>query len=308
MTSDNQFTALGPSIVGFQTNATRIDRGAQVAGTKVGVIGSCTANGADPDSVGVRGEGSLSSGDNQSPGTGVLGRGGMRHPGLNTARAMHGAGVVGVAGGVPHPGQDPRPIPPHSETGHVGVFGQGGDGEKRGSVSGAGLSGPDAAGPGVVGHGGLFRNVVDPSPQDNPFSDGTGVVGVSGSFSLPEATDSHPAWASLASAEEPASLGLVQNAGASSASAVRRVRGLERVLQHRYCCYPKRRRSAAARKITHLRFPRASRLLCCRQVAERATCLRLRAGLMTLRQEARYGSAREGNQKLLGRPNGVRSC
>jgi len=159
MPSANQFTALGPSLIGFQTSATNIQRGAQVAGTVVGVIGSCTANGAGPDSVGVRGEGSLSSSDDQSPGAGVLGKGGMRHPGLNTRRLMHGAGVVGVAGGVPHPGQEPHSMPPHEETGNVGVFGVGGDGEIRGGQAGVGISGPELAGPGVVGHGGTFRKI-----------------------------------------------------------------------------------------------------------------------------------------------------
>ena len=172
MPSANQFTALGPSLIGFQTSATNIQRGAQVGGTVVGVIGSCTANGAaDSNSVGVRGEGSLSASDNQSPGAGVLGKGGMRHPGLNTRRLMHGAGVVGVAGGVPHPGQRPHSIPPHEETGNVGVFGVGGDGEIREASDGAGVSGPELAGPGVVGHGGVFRNVLQhPTNRLTPAS------------------------------------------------------------------------------------------------------------------------------------------
>jgi hypothetical protein len=49
MSSSNQFTALGPAIVGFQTNGAQIQKGAEAAGTQMGVhaIGP----------IGVRGEG-----------------------------------------------------------------------------------------------------------------------------------------------------------------------------------------------------------------------------------------------------------
>ena len=40
MSSDNQFTALGPTIIGFQTNGTNIDRGADITGKEFGVRGS----------------------------------------------------------------------------------------------------------------------------------------------------------------------------------------------------------------------------------------------------------------------------
>jgi hypothetical protein len=39
MSVDNQFTATGPAIVGFQTNGANIQRGAEVAGTVLGVRG-----------------------------------------------------------------------------------------------------------------------------------------------------------------------------------------------------------------------------------------------------------------------------
>jgi hypothetical protein len=39
-TQDNKFVALGPVVVGFGTSATRIQRGVDVAGTKIGVVGS----------------------------------------------------------------------------------------------------------------------------------------------------------------------------------------------------------------------------------------------------------------------------
>ena len=41
MSSDNQYTALGPTIVGFQTNGTNIDRGAEISGKSVGIKGNC---------------------------------------------------------------------------------------------------------------------------------------------------------------------------------------------------------------------------------------------------------------------------
>ena len=41
MSSDNQFTALGPAIVGFQTDGANIDRGADITGNQVGVHGRC---------------------------------------------------------------------------------------------------------------------------------------------------------------------------------------------------------------------------------------------------------------------------
>jgi hypothetical protein len=40
MSSDDQFTALGPAFVGFQTNGANIQKGAVVAGTELGVQGT----------------------------------------------------------------------------------------------------------------------------------------------------------------------------------------------------------------------------------------------------------------------------
>jgi len=41
MSSDNQFTALGPTIIGFQTNGSNIERGAEIAGNELGIWGHC---------------------------------------------------------------------------------------------------------------------------------------------------------------------------------------------------------------------------------------------------------------------------
>lgn len=40
MPSSNQFTATGPAQVGFQTDGSRIDRGAEIAGNTLGVLGT----------------------------------------------------------------------------------------------------------------------------------------------------------------------------------------------------------------------------------------------------------------------------
>lgn len=40
MSSDNQYTALGPAVIGFQTHGANIQKGAAVAGTELGVQGT----------------------------------------------------------------------------------------------------------------------------------------------------------------------------------------------------------------------------------------------------------------------------
>jgi hypothetical protein len=45
MSSDNQYTALGPAIVGFQTNSSSIVFGATISGTVCGVVGRASGNG-----------------------------------------------------------------------------------------------------------------------------------------------------------------------------------------------------------------------------------------------------------------------
>ena len=78
MSSDNQFTALGPAFIGFQTNATRIDRGAEITGTVVGVKGTCSG----------------------FPGDGVQGFGTGNFSGVaGFARDLGGFGVFGLGKG-----------------------------------------------------------------------------------------------------------------------------------------------------------------------------------------------------------------
>jgi hypothetical protein len=54
VSSDNQFTALGPTVIGFQTNGANIQTGADIAGNDDGVRGSCGA-GLGESGAGVRG-------------------------------------------------------------------------------------------------------------------------------------------------------------------------------------------------------------------------------------------------------------
>ena len=157
-----------------------------------GVVGQCNTPTGGPLAVGVRGVGASSPGGTpDSPGpdpsAGVLGEGGRQNDVENTARASHGAGVVGVAGASPFQNQPPRPLPPFEETAHVGVFGLGGDAERRGSIPGVpGVSGPENPGPGVLGHGGMFRDEIS---GDLTFTDGPGVAGISGRMPIPPLKD-----------------------------------------------------------------------------------------------------------------------
>jgi hypothetical protein len=190
LSSDDQFTALGPAPIGFQTNASAIDRGAEIAGTSVGVLGRCDTPGG-PEAVGIRGMGAALGGGNaptaiSTPTTGVLGTGGRRDDFQNHDRGPHGAGVVGVAGvHPPQQGQTIRQVPPFEDTAHVGVFGLGGEGESRQTGSGAGPSGPLYSGPGVLGRGGEYRDFSGPASKYAADRGGVGVAGVSGGQEIP---------------------------------------------------------------------------------------------------------------------------
>lgn len=107
MSSDNQFTALGPAAIGFQTNGSNIDRGVDVSGNTFGVRGTCT--GSVGDGVQGMGSGNFSGtagfgGSNN--GTGAFGVGG----------GSTGQGVRGIGAG----GSNTNPGSP------VGVYGQAG--------------------------------------------------------------------------------------------------------------------------------------------------------------------------------------
>jgi hypothetical protein len=142
MSSDNQYTALGPAAVGFQTSGANIDIGAQISGNTVGVRGSC--QGAVGDGVQGNGTGNFSGiagWGGADSGTGVIGFG--------TGGA--GPGVRGIGAGGPNTGPG----------GPAGVFGQGG-----------------ASAPGVVGQAG--SGVAD-GVQGFATGNFSGVAGFGGS-------------------------------------------------------------------------------------------------------------------------------
>jgi hypothetical protein len=175
MSSDNQFTALGPAIIGFQTNSASIDVGADITGNQRGVTGRC--GGAVGDGVqgfgtgnfsGVAGFGGNVSGG-EAPGTGVFGLGGTA-----TDNSVPGApGVRGIGGG------GPNTTDPLGRA--VGVYGQGGQGGP--GVVGSSL-GNEFAAPGVAGFGtgGSFGvgGVGGVSTVGSTVVDGHGVEGLGG--------------------------------------------------------------------------------------------------------------------------------
>jgi hypothetical protein len=165
MSSDNQFTALGPAIVGFQTDSANIDRGAEITGNSVGIKGFC----GGPVGDGVQGFGSgdfsgvAGFGGNvpqgANAGTGVFGLGGTA---AETFGGGGAPGVRGIGGGGPNT----------SPSSAVGVYGQGGD-ESPGVVGQAGSIVAD----GVQGFGtGNFSGVAGFGGGNS----GTGVFGAGG--------------------------------------------------------------------------------------------------------------------------------
>jgi hypothetical protein len=158
MSSDNQFTALGPTIIGFQTDGANIQIGAQISGNTVGIKGSC--QGSVGDGVQGNGTGNFS---------GVAGWGG----------ANSGTGVIGFGGGGAGPGV--RGIgfggPNTNPAGAAGVYGQGGNGAP-GVIGQAGTGIAD----GVQGFAtGNFSGVAG---FGGPNA-GTGVFGLGGTLTLP---------------------------------------------------------------------------------------------------------------------------
>lgn len=178
MGSDNQYTALGPATVGFQTNSNSIDHGAEIVGNTVGVHGSCDAgtgvSGNSISSTGVSGEsvsgfgvsgisnpqsvigGAFPSGDigvygnegsTQKPfgvetkGTGVLG--------LGSVRGVYGGGALGVVG---------------ESDGGVGVTGIASATAATMPLQDEGFS------VGVFGAGDHYGGVFKPTPSDSTYA------------------------------------------------------------------------------------------------------------------------------------------
>lgn len=114
---------------------------------------------------------------NADPGIGVVGRGGLQ-PDIDTTGRPHGAGVVGVAGN--------GPFPSFMESGSVGVFGQGGNADRKNvTINGVpGIAGAKDPGIGLVGRGGTQSDNGIPAGPGGP-----GVVGVAGGTAIPSKGD-----------------------------------------------------------------------------------------------------------------------
>ena len=184
MSSDNQYTALGPAIVGFQTDGSNINIGAQIAGNTVGIKGTCQG----PVGDGVQGTGAgnfsgVAGWGGPNSGTGVIGFGG----------GGAGPGVRGIGSGAQNTGPaGPAGVYGHGGSDAPGVVGQAGDGVAdgvqgyaTGNFSGlAGFGGPNA-GTGVFGLGGQLpgsSGVAGPGVRGigggGPNTDPTGVNGL----------------------------------------------------------------------------------------------------------------------------------
>lgn len=97
MASDDQFTALGPAIIGFQTHGANIDNGADIAGTKVGVRSSCdTGNAIEAFSKEAGGVGVFGAVDTQGTDFKGLAERGLLN---QTDAGISGVGPIGVRGG-----------------------------------------------------------------------------------------------------------------------------------------------------------------------------------------------------------------
>jgi len=190
MASDNQFTALGPTEIGFQTNGTNIRLGASIAGSEIGVLGHCD------DGFGVEGTGHAA---------GVHGKG-LARPGIlgtgvgvfgesSDQPGVRGASVVqdGVVGST-------------NSAGRSGVFGfntqTAGDtfgvSGNANSPDGAGVNGFSDKGVGVRGASGVQDGVVGSTNiagRSGVFGFSTqtagATFGVSGSCDSPDGAGIH---------------------------------------------------------------------------------------------------------------------
>ena len=148
-----------------------------------GVFGRGAGERSGPGGIGVHGVGG-SHGDpfpippsisERPAGIGVVAQGGRHHENANIARRLHGAGLIAVAGGAE------RPLPPHTDTGGIGVWAKGSDAETTmvnpfddsGPIPGPQVpSGPLNPETGVFGLGGV------PIPSRGPVA--AGVIGLAG--------------------------------------------------------------------------------------------------------------------------------
>jgi hypothetical protein len=155
MSSDNQFTALGPAIIGFQTDSSSIDRGAEIFGRDVGVEGR-SDDGAGVSGVSLNFIGVFGQSTNH---VAVRGRSSTKAgvEGISTVQGVFGMGTPGVLGsGIKN-----------GATGHNGVMGMV-EGSEGAGVFGGHRNAPPVPAPPL--------DVTSFDPADAP---GAGVFGVS---------------------------------------------------------------------------------------------------------------------------------
>jgi hypothetical protein len=118
--------------------------------------------------------------DDVLPGVGVFGQGGLI-PDQNTDQLLLGTGVIGVGGDAGN-----MDMPPRSDAGSVGVFGQGADANVKTIVKDDGsttFDGPAEPGAGVIGRGGVGTGA---RPQV-----AAGVIGLAGGQSKPSIAETN---------------------------------------------------------------------------------------------------------------------
>jgi hypothetical protein len=124
--------------------------------------------------------------------SGIVATGGLSTSGTPTTddRTPHGAGLVATAGS----SVQQTPLNIASDTGNVGVFGQGGDQVDATKNAGGSnfIIGPGFAGAGVVGRGGVqtTNNQVPNGPLTTVVGGGSaGIVGIAGGTKTPQSVE-----------------------------------------------------------------------------------------------------------------------
>jgi hypothetical protein len=182
MGSDNQWTALGPAPVGFQTNSASIDRGAEISGNSLGILGRCNrGNGVHGQSDSATDSGVW--GENTGAGFGVAGS------------SVTGEGVLGDGRNGVH-GRS-------SSATDSGVWGENNGPPLLGGPSGVGVAGSSVGGYGGQFTGGFAQLYLTPSastghPTGDTHKKGEFYVDSNGSLFFCNADGLPGTWVKLA--------------------------------------------------------------------------------------------------------------
>ena len=190
----------GTGVMGFGGRVSGVGVSGQGGNGGTGVSGKAGAGGKGVEATG----GGAMGGD---PGSGVEAVGGLsdraRGPDpTGDNRGPNAPGIVATSGPQPTPGvvatsvgsSQPTPL---AQTGNVGVFGQGGDRVDETKNDGTHtdfIVGPDFAGAGVIGRGGVFmknseanaRVALVKDADGNAVGGSAGIVGIAGGLPMPQ--------------------------------------------------------------------------------------------------------------------------